>query len=258
MAKIDDTLAKSLFSWETNPPEFVTEDMWYVTITDNNITNAPQVYAKDYFNSPLGFDTYINKVDIPQLKLKFDKTDFDMLNFEQKEPYESFSLSFSDDIQGRCQKFFNEWLTSIISYTSTNLYRLKTGWRSKYKDIKCTYIKALTHKQGYLSEFARSTVMSTFSVGSMANISSAIGQMEFKNSLNFENIEVKDCFTYEMKYCYPTGLDKIDADSTSGDLKAFSVDFECQEINHVFKFESISNTSDKRNLWSSIVRAIGG
>ena len=61
-----------------------------------------------------------------------------------------------------------------------------------------------------------------------------------------------------MKYCYPTGLDKIDADSSSGDLKDFSVEFECQEINHVFDFKTISNTSDKRNLWSSIVRAIGG
>lgn len=142
--------------WQYNFPEYELEGLWTCDIRDINPSPSAQegyvnpstninVYLKKNNISvtkylPLGFDKYIQSVNIPQLNFSYKTTEYGMVNFEEKSAYEDVTLTFYDDIQGSCLGFFSDWMHFIYDEDKNCLL---PNWRYEAKDILVTYYRAI-------------------------------------------------------------------------------------------------------------------
>lgn len=126
-------------SWINLIPEYELEGFWTCEIFDNDIKGVGKtnsIMVSNYM--PLGFDSYIQSVSIPQLSLDYDSTNFGLMNFKEKSPYDDVTLNFYDDVYGSCLGFFSDWLHTI--YDEKNI-SLKPNWRYETKRIEVKYFK---------------------------------------------------------------------------------------------------------------------
>ena len=141
--------------WQHNFPEYELEGLWACVINDVNLSSTSNLYVNPKTNDniqlkqnnisvteylPLGFDKYIQSVNIPQLSFSYKNTEYGMINFEEKSAYDDITLNFYDDIKGSCLGFFSDWMAFIYDEDRNCLL---PNWRYEAKDISVTYYRAL-------------------------------------------------------------------------------------------------------------------
>ena len=123
--------------WMYSTPEYELEGFWTCDIRDENtIYSLPSVDAY----MPLGFDKYVTDVSIPQLALNYENTNYGLMKFKEKSPYDDITLTFCDDIYGSCLGFFRDWLSLIYD---ENTCTLNPYWRYRTKIIYVGYYRMM-------------------------------------------------------------------------------------------------------------------
>lgn len=125
--------------WMYAMPEFELEGHWTCKIYDNDISGVGKhnsIIASSYM--PLGFDSYIQGVSIPQLSLDYDNNNFGLMKFKEKSSYDDVTITFYDDVYGSCLGFFSDWLHTIYDEHTVSL---KPNWRYETKRIEVKYFR---------------------------------------------------------------------------------------------------------------------
>lgn len=136
---MDNPLIENPF-WYYNLPEYQLEGIWACKIEDNdkNLFNQTANWFKN------GIDGYVHSISIPQLSFGYENTDFNMINFKDKSPYDDTTISFYDDIYGTALSFFKKWMSYIYDEDE---HALQYNWRYETKDIYVSY-----YRQFFLTE----------------------------------------------------------------------------------------------------------
>ena len=250
---------QSLVTWNGMPPEYILDGLWYISI-DNELGKSQRnkatirvgdmgvgassdgysridKYARDTRPKiiPQDFlDPYIEEVTIPQMSLKYEKTDFDMINFEDKENFDDITLTFKDDIYGTCLDFFYRWTNSIFDIDNNCL---KSNWRNESMILTARLVRILRKNSDPVTEFARSSINNlTSTAEGLANL----GGFSLKDKL--KDIEVVDCAVFEMRGCYPQGIQSINLVSDDGGVKTFSVEIVCETVKDFYRANDFLDT----------------
>lgn len=250
---------QSLVTWNGMPPDYILEGLWYLTI-DNEydvrslstikvgsgqatsidieestiLGNFRRGKRKTYTLSGTDFlDPFIQEVNIPQLNLSYEKTDFDMINFEDKEQFGSITMTFCDDTQGTCLNFFNNWTDSIFDVENNCL---RNNWRNECMRMTAHLIRIYKKAEDVIDSFARASIGGIIGVAN--GVASLVGE-SFGNRL--QNIEVIDIASFEMRGCLPKGLQEISLDVNSGDRMTFSFEIECETVSGYYRADSKSS-----------------
>lgn len=204
-------------NWQSDFPEYELEGLWFCEIEDitvstinktfndgkNNITlGKNNIRVGDYLRN--GFDKYVESVNIPQLNLNIKNTEYGLFKFEDKSAYESYTVSFYDDIRGSCLGFFTDWMKLIFD---EELHCLQPNWRYEAKNVILTYYRTLGINQN--SEYYRN--------------------------------EVFPIATYRMIKSLPINISDISADEDGGDRKSFSVTLLPQRVKTSTMYSTNSN-----------------
>jgi hypothetical protein len=118
--------------WQYSMPEYELEGLWACNMIDDD-----DVAKVDSF-MPLGFDKYIQSVSIPQLSLDYETTNYGLMKFKEKSPYDDVTMTFYDDSEGSCMAFFQEWMFNIYD---ENRCALRPRWRYHTKTINLAYYR---------------------------------------------------------------------------------------------------------------------
>lgn len=123
--------------WQYYIPEYELEGYWYCSIQDDSTKES----ASDKFVAE--FDKYVQSVSIPQKTFNYDNTEYGLISFKEKSPYDDVTLTCYDDIKGNCAGFFLKWMDSIYDEKKN---ALKSNWRYEAKDIIVSYYRLLWGK----------------------------------------------------------------------------------------------------------------
>ena len=127
--------------WQFMVPEYELEGYWTCKIFDDDVNNSKTCLAK--IKLPLGFDKYVQTVSIPQLSVNYENTEYGLMSFKEKSPYDDISISFYDDLKGNCFGFFRNWLNHVYDEQRNCLM---PNWRYEAKDIVVSYYRAFYNK----------------------------------------------------------------------------------------------------------------
>ncbi len=213
---------QSLVDWG-NTPEYILQGMWFIEVFDAQLgTKGNTVISSRYFTEDLPIDKYIEDVNIPQLNLSYEKTDYDMINFSEKANFSQVTMTFSDNVNPpTCLPFFQDWTESIFDKKKNCV---KNNWRYEKKDIKVTFVRIFKKKDGILRSILKDVV------GNLANIGGSI----IPRGVDTSQIEVKTVAEYMLKGCYPIGISEISVDTQGGDRMEFSVELEIEQVEPLF------------------------
>ena len=200
---------QSLVTWNGMPPEYLLEGLWYISINDywNTGSDVP-------IPSPDFLDPYVTEVTIPQINVSYTKTDFDMINFDDKDTFGTISMSFCDNVQGTVLGFFDSWMNSIFDMKNNCV---RNSWRYQRKFITAHLVRIFRKADEPITLANRET----------------IGNGSF--SSKFRNIEVKDVASFLISGCLPKGIQDINLTSDSGDRYEFTVELECESIKGYYR-----------------------
>ena len=119
--------------WQYHIPEYELEGYWYCSIVDGSTPSSSDKHNSFSANTYVAeFDKYIQSVSIPQKAFSYENTEYGMISFKEKSPYDDVTLSCYDDIEGNCFGFFLRWMDSIFDEKKN---ALKSNWRYEAKDI---------------------------------------------------------------------------------------------------------------------------
>lgn len=131
--------------WQRMLPEYELEGYWTCDIKDNlstldnnGVSRDNSIFVGEYM--PLGFDAYVKDVNIPQLSLDYENTNFGLMKFKEKSAYDDFTITFYDDLEGSCLGFFTDWLHTIYNEESGE-QSLRPNWRYETKTINVKYFR---------------------------------------------------------------------------------------------------------------------
>lgn len=122
--------------WQWMIPEYELEGYWTCDIKDIMTSIPNDVVTSLYM--PLGFDKYVQGVNIPQMALNYENTEYGLISFKEKSAYDDVTITFYDDTKGSCLGFFTDWLHSIYDEQNNCL---KPYWRYQAKNISVTYFR---------------------------------------------------------------------------------------------------------------------
>ena len=122
--------------WYYELPEYQLEGFWGCKIFDG-LKNSTLTKASNFFGID-GLDKYIQSVNIPQLSLNYENTDFNMINLKEKSPFDDVTMTFYDDTLGTCMAFFLRWISYIFD---EDKQALEANWRYEAKDFVVTYFR---------------------------------------------------------------------------------------------------------------------
>lgn len=125
--------------WQFMVPEYELEGYWTCTIYDD-VSNSPNKNSLAHLAIPLGFDKYVQSVNIPQIALNYENNEYGLMSFKEKSAYDDVTISFYDDLYGRCFGFFRAWLNTVYDEKRNCLM---PNWRYEAKDIVVSYYRAL-------------------------------------------------------------------------------------------------------------------
>lgn len=207
------TMADEL-NWMVDLPEYIIDSFWSMEIDFHDST----LWGHD--DRLINFDKYIEDVNIPNTSLSTEKTELGMLLYKKLEDYSSITLTFCDDVDCTCNKFFDKWFSHIYD---KNKYCLHKNWRNFYVNLNLS-LKRYFKKGGkwFGGAFQRAQgVMDTVNSISGNNLS----------FMNYSNIEEKKCITYEAQVCYPVKIGELSfSHGASGDRQEFTVELECARV----------------------------
>lgn len=213
---------QQLITWG-NPPEYILEGFWFLEILDDLSHNTIKL---DSYLSGNNLDDYIEEINIPQLSLSYEKTDFDMLNFEEKEPFDSITLTFYDDTKGSCLNFFQDWLNSIYDKKKNCI---KNNWRYERKNLVATMIKIYKEKDSISDTLLKTTLSGAYSV--VEGIPTIFGE-SIKPEL--QGIQVNTIAEYSLMHCLPIKINEISLSASGGGRMSFSVELECEQVDVLY------------------------
>lgn len=220
---------RSLVTWNENLPEFILTGLWYIEFLNEDLNNS--VISTKFFKS---LDVYVKDVEIPLVKYSLKKTDFELVDFEEKENFGEVSITFRDDINGSVLRFCQKWLNSIFD---VNQNAVKKNWRYERKDIHVVQLKILKKSQGLLLDTIRSSLSSI--VGNALAIGGALG---LTNYASLNNVEVKSVAEYIIKGCLPLGIEGISlGEGDSGEPQEFILTLSCDKVEPLWGTDSNIN-----------------
>ena len=123
--------------WQFVVPEYELEGYWTCAIYDE-VSNSPNKNSLAHLAIPLGFDKYVQSVNIPQISLDYENNEYGLMSFKEKSPYDDITVSFYDDLYGRCFGFFRAWLNSVYDEQRNCLM---PNWRYEAKRIEVKYFR---------------------------------------------------------------------------------------------------------------------
>jgi hypothetical protein len=135
-------------SWQQRMPEYELEGYWTCDIIDDP-DGMEDIRGNKHNNSikvsnymPLGFDSYVQNVSIPQLSLNYEVNNLGFMKFKEKSAYDDVTMGFYDDLEGSCLGFFTDWLHTIYDESSGNQI-VKPNWRYETKTIEVKYYRLI-------------------------------------------------------------------------------------------------------------------
>lgn len=253
---------QSLVTWNGLIPEYILEGLWYVQLYDYPDSGEVKVQnAEDDSSLAVGssitlssstllgsfkkgksvtvevkqpdfLDPYLQEITIPQLSLSYTKTEFDMLNFEDKDVFGSTTLTFYDDTEASCLGYFDSWVNAVFDVENNCL---RNNWRKQQKKLVAKLIRIYRKAESPLSAFAKASIGGAVSV---ANGVASLFGVSLKDRL--KDVIVLDVAEFDMEGCIPKGIQEITLSDDGGDRATFSVEMELETVKGYYR-----STKDK-------------